>query len=311
MIRHSLLVVVMLTGVASAQPGATPPTEAPPAPTEAPPAPTEAPPPLEAAPPVEAPPASESPPGQASDQASEGIVDAAIARAEAAAPSLETFVRGTFRRARRSISIGPTVGLWTGAFINQTDIDAALTFGIGVETFKVPVVPSVATLRALIQERVKAQLKERIKDAFQGRAVDPLQVDTLAAQVYADVRDEILGVRNVRGKTIERPRFTVGFEANRLFSNGWWLGRTRVGIGVSKFTFALSAAVGRVCSGENCEVSVRGFIGPEVVLHLLTSKGPRASVVDVFLRFDYQVNGRGNGQYDQAILGARYLLDIF
>jgi hypothetical protein len=65
-----------------------------------------------------------------------------------------------------------------------------------------------------------------------------------------------------------------------------------------------------VCSGENCEVSVRGFIGPEIVLHLLTSKKPRASVVDVFLRFDYQVNGRGNASYDQLILGGRFLLDL-
>jgi hypothetical protein len=287
MIRHSLLVLAILTSVASAQPGATPPAEAPPPGEPTPPPPPE---------PV---------------ANNESLLDAAIAKAHAEAPSIETVARGTLRRARRSISIGPTIGLWTAAIIDAEDIDAALTFGIGIEAFKVPVLPSMETVKALITERVKAQLKDRIKEAFKSGTMTPVDLDQLARQVYADVRDEVLGLKNVRAKTMERPRYTIGFEANRLFGAERWLGRTRVGIGVWKFTLGLSASVGRVCRGVTCDDGVKGFIGPEVTLHFLTSKNPRASVVDAFLRLDFQATGRAETTtYDHAVLGVRYLFDI-
>src|SRR5678815_2980913 len=180
MIRHSLLVLAVLTSAARAQPGATPPSE--PAPTDA---------------------------------TGDANLDAAVAKAQAQAPSIETVARGTFRRARRAISIGPTAGLWTAAIIDPGDLDAALTVGIGFETFKVPVMPSMETVQTLINERVKAQLKDRVKQVFKGQPPDPIALDTMAMEVYTEVRDELLGVKNVRPKTMERPQFTVGFEANR------------------------------------------------------------------------------------------------
>jgi hypothetical protein len=277
MLRTSFAIVALLAGVAAAQPpGATVVEGQPPVQTE-----------------------------HAID------LDAAVARAEAAAPSIETVARGTFRRARRAISIGPTVGLWSAAFVQPGEIDAALTIGIGLETFKVPVLPGMETLKALIQERVKAQLKERVKAAFQGRPVEPLELDRMAVEVYTEVRDEILGVRDVRGKTMERPGYTIGFEANRVFGADRWLGRTRVGIGVWKFSLVLSASFGRVCRGGTCDDKIKGYIGPEVVLHFLLSKKPRASVVDAFLRADFQATGRVEGTtYDQLVIGVRYLLDV-
>jgi hypothetical protein len=87
--------------------------------------------------------------------------------------------------------------------------------------------------------------------------------------------------------------------------------RTRVGIGVWKVTLALSAAIGRVCRGGTCDDGVKVFIGPEIVLHALPSNQPRASVIDAFVRADFQANGRGVETYDQLVLGARYLLDVF
>jgi len=282
MIPHSLLVLVLLASTAIAQPGATPPTE-PPAPTG----------------------------GQIDNNRVETDLDALIRKAQAEAPTIETVARGTFRRARRALSIGPTVGLWTAAIIDPGDIDAALTIGVGFETFKVPVLPSMETLQDLIVERVKAQMKQRIVDAFKGRQPEPLELDTLVKQVYEEVRNEILGLKNVRPKTFERPQYTVGFEANRLFGADRWLARTRVGIGVWKVTLALSAAVGRVCRGGTCDDGVKAFIGPEIVLHALPSKQPRASVIDAFVRADFQANGRGVETYDQLVLGARYLLDVF
>lgn len=282
MIQHSLLVLVLLTSAAIAQPGATPPTE-PPAPTSVP----------------------------RGDSRFEAELDALVAKAQAEAPTIETVARGAFRRARRALSIGPTVGLWTAAIIDPGDLDAALTIGIGFETFDVPVLPTMETLQDLVVERVKAQMKQRIVDTFKGRQPEPLELDAFVKQVYQDVRNEVLGLENVRPKTFERPKLTVGFEANRLFGADRWLGRTRVGIGVWKVTLALSAAVGRVCRGGTCDDGVKAFLGPEIVLHALTSSQPRASVIDAFVRADFQANGRGVETYDQVVLGARYLLDIF
>lgn len=282
MIQHSLLVLVLLTSTAIAQPGATRPTE-PPAPTGV----------------------------QIGNNRVETDLDALIAKAQAGAPTIETVARGTFRRARRALSIGPTVGLWTAAIIGPGDIDAALTIGVGFETFEVPVLPSMETIQDLIVERVKAQMKQRIVDTFKGRQPEPPELDALVKQVYEEVRNEILGLANVRPKTFERPQFTVGFEANRLFGADRWLGRTRVGIGVWKVTLGLSAAVGRVCRGGTCDSGVKAFIGPEIVLHALPSQQPRASVIDAFVRADFQANGRGVETYDQLVLGARYLLDVF
>jgi hypothetical protein len=275
MIRNSLLVLALCAGTAAAQPGAG---------------------------------AAGAQPG--ADGAQPVDLDALIAKIEAEAPRLETVARGTFDRARRAISIGPTIGLWGTGLVDTGDLDAALTFGLGIETFRVPVVPSTETVKALIVERVKAQAKDRIAQAFQGRPPDPVQLDAIVAQVYAEVRDELLGVRNVRAKTIERPRLTFALEANRVFGAERWLGRTRVGVGVWKVTLAASLAVGRVCRGATCDDGVKVFAGPEVVLHLLMSKNPRASVVDAFVRFDVQTNGRGGETYDQLVLGARYLLDV-
>jgi hypothetical protein len=273
MIQHSLLVLIFLTSTAIAQPGTATPAEQPaPASTD---------------------------------------LDALIAKAQAEAPTIETVVRGTFRRARRALSIGPTVGLWTGMIIGPGDIDAALTIGVGFETFKVPVLPEMETVQDLIVERVKAQLKQRIIETFKARQPARLELEALVKQVYEDVRNEILGLENVRPKLFERPQFTVGFEANRLLGADRWLGRTRVGIGVWNVTLALSAAVGRVCRGSTCDSGVKVFIGPEIVVHALPSKDPRASVIDAFVRADFQANGRGVETYDQLVLGARYLLDVF
>lgn len=276
MIRPSLLLLVLLTSTAIAQPDAAPPA-----------------------------------PAGAQDGDGGIDLDALIAKAQAEAPSIESIARGAFRRARRGLSIGPTVGVWTGAILDPGDLDAALTIGFGLETFKVPVLPSVETIQGLIVDRVKGQMKQRIFDSLRGRPLDPLEAEVLVKQVYEDVRNEVLGLKNVRAKTFERPKFTLGFEANRLFGAERWLGRTRVGIGVWKVTLALSAAVGRVCRGATCDDGVKVFVGPEIVLHALPSKEPRASVIDVFVRADLQANGRGVETYDQFVLGGRYLLDLF
>jgi hypothetical protein len=237
-------------------------------------------------------------------------LDAVMDKVQAEAPTIITVAQGTLRRARRAVSFGPTVGLWSAAYIDPGDIDAALTFGIGLETFKVPVLPDTDTLKALVVERFKAEGKQRVLAILGGRQPDPIELDTIVKQVYEDVRKEILGLANTRAKHLERPQYTIAFEANRRFGAERWLGRARAGIGIWKLTFGLSASFGRACRGVGCDDGIKSFVGPEVTLHILPTKNPRANVIDVFLRGDFQVNGRSDTTYDQIVIGTRLLVDI-
>lgn len=289
-----LLVLVCLSHVAFAQPSE-----------------TTAQPEQQPMPPPPPPPDQQPPPEQQPPQQGPVDLDAIIAKVQAEQPTMMTVAKGSFRRARRAVAIGPTVGLWSAAFIEPGNTDLALTFGIGIETFKVPVVPDMETLKTLVVERVKAEVKSRVIDVFKGRQLEPFEAEQFVRQVYADVRAEILGLENVRAKTLERPKYTVGFEANRLFGAERWMGRTRVGLGVWKVTVALSASVGRACRGDGCDDGVKAFVGPEVVLHIIPRKNPRANVIDVFVRGDVQANGRAaETTYDQLVIGTRILLDL-
>ena len=240
----------------------------------------------------------------------DAMLDQAIAKARASAPAIKAYAEGALRRARRAIAVGPTVGLWSAAYIDPRDVDGALSIGIGLETFDVPILPEVDSIQDAIVERAKAEAKERAEQMFHGQKPDPIVLEQLAAQAYADVRKEVLAVDKTRPKTFEEPSFTLALEADRLFAADRWLGRARVGFGVWKLTLGASASFGRACRGDGCIDTVHAFVGPEVVLHVQTSKAPRSNVVDLFTRFDVQATGRSDGMtYDQAVLGARFLVD--
>ena len=225
-----------------------------------------------------------------------------FARLENASPVLSDIAQGALRRARRKVSIGPTLGVFGGY---ADTADAALTFGLGVEVFKIPVMPTLDNLKAILRERAKAKLKQAIIDAFKGQPPDQAQFEQLAAEAWNEAVKEILGMENIRAKTMERPQLSFALEGNRYFDSSTWATRMRAGVGVWKFTLAASLAAGFT------EPKTNVYVGPEVVLHFLMSKGPRASVLDVFVRADLEVRSRGEPQSaDIWTLGARYLLDV-
>ena len=156
---------------------------------------------------------------------------------------------------------------------------------------------------------MKAEAKARLEQVLAGRKPDSVELHELAAKIYADVRKEVIDSEEAKPSHFERPSFTLGLEANRLFAADRWLGRVRVGFGVWHVTLGLSGAFGRACRGDGCVADVHLFAGPEVTLHVLTSKNPRADVIDGFVRFDMQATGREGTTYDQAVIGARFLLD--
>jgi hypothetical protein len=225
-------------------------------------------------------------------------------RLEDASPILLDIAKGAFRRARRKISIGPTLGLFGGhGYADTTDV--ALTFGLGVEIFKIPVWPSIDNLRAIIQERAKAKLKQIIVDSFKGQLPDEQTAIKFAKEAWMEAVEEVLGLRNLRAKTMERPQLSIGLEGNRYFDSEVWATRLRAGIGIWKFTLAASVST----AFGDPKISI--YAGPEIVVHFMMSKGPRSSVLDVFVRGDFELRSRGEPySHDVYALGLRYLLDI-
>ena len=52
----------------------------------------------------------------------------------------------------------------------------------------------------------------------------------------------------------------------------------------------------------------KAYLGPEIVVHWLTSAHERTPVIDLFTRLDFELRDRDtNG--DQIVFGARFLLD--
>lgn len=256
--------------------------------------------------PTASPPA-QAPPAQVDAQASAGInVDDLIGRARAASPTLERLARGALRRARRAIALGPTVGVWGGLVPGQDQQETAITFGLGLETFKIPVLPELDALTDLVTERAKAKLKEQIVVRYQGNIPDPVSAQQFAQEVWEDEVKEVLALENIKPQTMEPPAMNLALEVNRQFKIDGWTPRLRVGIGVWKVT--LGASVG-VLLGADGYAKTPVYTGLELVTHFLTSDNPRSSVVDVFLRADFELRNRDTNT-DQFVLGLRYLLDV-
>src|SRR5688500_5876 len=146
--------------------------------------------------------------------------DALFDRLEAASPVLKDVAKGAIRRARRKVSIGPTVGGFAGY---GNDFDGAVTFGLGLEVFKIPVLPTFENLKAIVKERAKAKLKQALVDSIKGAPPDPAQlqshVEQLAAEAWNEAIQEVLGMANIRAKTMERPSMTIALEGDRYFDS--------------------------------------------------------------------------------------------
>lgn len=284
------LAVVLLTATAFAQPGNTPPQE-PPGQPELPPDPGQGVPPDQGPPPQQ-----------------QINYDDLLARAQAASPTIEKVVRGAVRRARRAISVGPTVGLWGGSVIAQSEQEGAFTFGIGVETFKIPIVPSFETLKELVMERAKAKLMDQVIARFQGQEPDPVTLEQFAKEVWEEAVKEVLDLQNLYPHRVERPALNFGLEINRMFNLGSWMPRARFGFGFKKVT--LGASIGLPLGGDVDLYEKRPvYLGFELVVHFMMSKGPRSSVADVFLRADLEMRNRDSNT-DMLVVGVRYLLDL-
>ncbi len=217
--------------------------------------------------------------------------------------TVTTMFKGTVRRARRAIAIGPTAGGAFTTYLEAEESAGSVSFGLSLYTFKVPVLPDSKLVKDVLKKRIKAKLIEIVKR----RALDGLPPLTKAArenlvlEIMQEVKAEFLGQANLRAKTFERPRFALTVEGDYNLNGGIISLRTRIGLGVSRLLIGPTL-------GLHFPDDTIFSLGGEMALLVLPGKGPRSPVFDLFLRGEFPVN-TATDAYSLG-LGLRLLVDI-
>jgi hypothetical protein len=175
-------------------------------------------------------------------------------------------------RARRSVAIGPVIGVGGSYAVSAGEAEVPLSLGLELVMLDIPVVPDA----------------ELIKDAVIARDVG--------------VVDEFLGDKPRRDRTLEKPKLVVSLEGTYLPRAGSGQIRLGAGVGLWKVTIGPTAAVD--FAGDTGI-----FVGGELAVHLTPGDGVRPRVYDVLVRYDYGATSGTDGA-DTITIGARLLVDL-
>jgi hypothetical protein len=181
------------------------------------------------------------------------------------------------QRTRRSLALGPTVGVAGAYAIGPDRADAPVTFGLAFRKFKIPWMPE----------------RDDVVKSIRDRGV---------VETGKDVLGQLTGRRPRPPKTLEKPSMAITVEGARFLDSGDWQVRAAVGIGISKIT------IGPALSGHIGDADGL-LVGGELGLHLTPWKGVRSPVVDVYLRGELGVTSQLDDT-DIVSLGTRFLYDL-
>ncbi|MEO8700167.1 MAG: hypothetical protein ABI867_08990 [Kofleriaceae bacterium] len=235
------------------------------------------------------------------------LVTATTARADDGSELAQQIVRKGIRAAKRTVAIGPTIGMFSAFAPAHSDLDGAVSFGLELELYRsrLPLTPhGIANLvREKVQARIAAKAKELAREklaTLQRPHRDELK--QIAREAYEEVKAELLAELDAPLPTVIRPRFDLAMEANYLFGSGDWLARTGIAIGLGP------VAIGPTFSVRFGDETV-ARLGGELALHLNPLRGDH-TVFDVFVRGDFELHARDRND-DQVVVGMRTLLDVF
>jgi hypothetical protein len=205
----------------------------------------------------------------------------------------------TIDRLRRAIAFGPFAGAMP-VIPGSGDIDGAVSFGLGLWLFKVPIVPDQETIKQIVMERARARLKQAAEAAIL-RGDKPTEDDlaTLGREIYQQVLAEFLEER--APKVWEKPRFHLHLEGARLFRSDSWQSRTTVTVGLWRISLGPSLMV-------DFDDDTDLFLGPEMSVRLLPWKSLRSPVVDIFVRVDFALTD--DERNSLTSFGGRFALDL-
>jgi hypothetical protein len=226
------------------------------------------------------------------------------ARAQPPAPedaTAEEIAGGVVRNVRRSISLGPTFGLFSAYSPSAEELDGGLSFGFELELFKSGI-PTPARVREIAKQKAKEKLAEIIRDRFAGQQPGPEVMEQLVREIAAQVKAEVLAAIGAKPRRLGRPRLIIPVEAGYFFGPSDWLGRVGFGLGFGPVALGPSFSVR---FGDDTVAR----LGAELSAHLFLSKTPRSPMLDIFLRGDFELHAR-DANDDQVVLGIRALLDL-
>jgi hypothetical protein len=199
---------------------------------------------------------------------------------------VQSSANAAVQRTRRSMALGPVVGV-AGAYVLGPDqADAPVTFGLAFRKFDIPWMPEAKDVQRMVIDRARegGDLGDMVKD------------------VGGQLLGEVTGRRPRPPKTLEKPKLAITVEGARFLDSGTWQVRGSVGFGISKITLgpALSGHIG----------DVDGLlVGGELGLHLTPWKGVRSPVVDLYLRGELGVTNQVE-DLDVISVGTRFLYDL-
>lgn len=205
-------------------------------------------------------------------------------------------------RTRRRIALGPMIGVAAAYTIDSEDTGVPFSFGLGLDFFKIPIMPGPEEIQAIVLDAVKVRVAAHVQDVVaQGLpAPTPDELQSLTEEI----RDRLVAeyLRKRRHRTLEKPQLTIALEEVRMPGGGTWITRLTPGFGVSRFT------IGPTFMGSLGDV--KGvYLGGEVAVHLTPRDSPRSPVIDLYVRADFGVSGDAKSA-DLVWVGTRLLIDL-
>ncbi|MBL0217526.1 MAG: hypothetical protein IPQ07_27085 [Myxococcales bacterium] len=209
----------------------------------------------------------------------------------------------TFDRIRRGIALGPYVG-----YAGGVDLDGhgsqGISFGLGLYLFEIP---TVFDIQEVLAEKIRARVKQRVKDILASGGAAPTDLREIAMQVANDVKQEIMGP--IQPKTLEDPLLKVIVEGVALLSPGGFQLRIGAAKGLGPVSLGLYTAF------QRSNTNNVWFLGSELSLHLTPIGKMRTPVLDLFARGEYgydRVNHGDSPARHPIVLtvGLRALVDV-
>ncbi len=226
----------------------------------------------------------------------------ALIRAEAGLPPI---ARGAIHNVRRSIALGPRGGVAASYTPSAARGEAAFFVGLALEVFRGPIVPGAEELRALLVDGLRARIVAVARDlsARGGPPPDEAALRRYAEEILAATHSDVSSRMETPHRWFPPPLFGVAADiAGRTGSKGLEL-RLTGGFGIGPVSVGPTAAF----RADQNEPAV--LLGAEVSGHLITSKGLRTPVIDLFLRADFAVRENSTTSH-QGVVGLRLLLDL-
>jgi hypothetical protein len=219
------------------------------------------------------------------------------AKAEIAARAGAKFSFAAVNRVRRSIALGPLLGVYGGTSIVPTqDFGSGVTFGMALYTFHIP---SILDIDKLLEEQLEVAVKaEAARIVAEGGVPD---FKAIAKKAYESLKEDLVG--KIHPRTLEKPKLGIVIEGVAQFKPGNALGaRLSLMYGVGPASLGLGA--GFLRGGNNTSA----YVGPELSVRLTPIGKSWTPVFDLYARFDI---GFDEGERPYLItVGGRALLDL-